>query len=102
METEANPAMTTPILSVVDQLPQAVANRQAIEVLESYLVDARAGRIVSVAIAAVTNGRQCLTVSTATEDRLLLLGALSRLTARINAAIEIDEIPDNGNSGDAA
>jgi hypothetical protein len=79
------------VLSVVERLPQAVANREVVETLESYLADAKSGRIASMAIAAITADGEALTVATRTDDRMRLLGSLTRLIARINATIDADD-----------
>lgn len=78
--------MTAPVLSVVDKLPAAVANRETIETLETYLADAKAGIITAVAIAAITSDGKVLTV--ATHDRFSLLGAMQHLSWRISLGIE--------------
>jgi hypothetical protein len=88
--------MSAAVLSVVDQLPQVVSNREAIEALELFLVEARAGRIVAVAIAAVTNARQAQTIASTCDDQVLLLGALSRLSFRINESIGTNEAQTGG------
>lgn len=94
--------MTTPVLSVVDKLPAAVANREAVEMLESFLADAKTGRIVTVALAAVTNQREYSVAATSTDDRTLLLGALHRLAWKINAQMDVDAGERPNGTGGAA
>jgi hypothetical protein len=80
-----------PVLSLVERLPPAVSNRRAVELLESFLEDARAGRIISVAVAAVSEARIAVTASSSDDDSLLLLGAVTRLKDRISASMDARE-----------
>lgn len=81
----------TSVLSVVEKLPQAVANREVVETLEWYLAEAKVGRVSSVAIAGITSKGEALTVATQSDDRMRMLGSLMRLIARINATIDADD-----------
>ena len=84
--------MSAPVLSVVEKLPKNVARRQTIEMLEYFMEEAKAGRIVSVAIVGISNGGGVVTGASYTESNVLLLGGLSRLTWQINAGVEEEEI----------
>lgn len=85
-----------PTLSIVERLPQAVASREAVAVLEEYLEHAKAGHITAVAIAATTTTDSALTVITRSENAILLLGAVHRLAVRLNQGLDGAEVPDGG------
>jgi hypothetical protein len=87
--------MSTPVISLVERLPPAVSNRRAVELLESFLEDARAGRLVSVAVAGVTSTGVACTAMSNDDGGLLLLGAVTRLQHRISETMGAREIPDD-------
>jgi hypothetical protein len=91
-----------PVLTVVERLPQVESNREAIAILESFLADARAGRLIAVAVAGVLDSRVAQTGSSSCSDPLLLLGAVTRLSSRINFEVEaLEAIADGPPPGGA-
>jgi hypothetical protein len=75
---------TPPVISLVDRLPSALANREAVEILEHHLELAKAGKIKAVALAAVLDNGMAQTACSAADSATMLLGAIGRLWHRFN------------------
>jgi hypothetical protein len=89
-QTEDSAARGPPVsppVSLVDRLPNAVANREVVAILEEQLEQALAGKTVGIGIAAIYSDRECATVAMDCPEPMLLLATAQLLCDRISSEI---------------
>ena len=86
--------------AVAQPCPQG--SRNAVAILESSLDDAKAGKLVNVAVAGITEAGIPVAAATRADSSAAPLGAVTRLAHRLSAGMGYAVIPDDDSPDPAA